>query len=104
MRGPAVEESEDQSHRAAARPGEGEVPAAEKRDRRAEKRERFLRVAEKRTQAVLQKLQVLSKCGNPAVYDYDDHQVDQIFEAVEEGVRAARAKFNRKRPQAFRLR
>lgn len=93
-----------QSDSGADQTGGSEAHAPEKRDRRAERRSRFLRVAEKRTQAVLQKLQILAKCSNPAVYDYEDEQVDQIFDAIEEGVRDARAKFNRKRPRAFRLR
>lgn len=76
----------------------------ERSNRRTEKRERFVRVAEKRTRAVLERLRLLGKCGNPAVYEYDDEQVEQIFSAIEEELKASRAKFDRKRTRSFRLR
>ena len=38
--------------------------------RRKSKRERFLEIAEKRTQALLDKLRLLGNCGNRATYEY----------------------------------
>lgn len=80
------------------------VDAPESVKRRTEKRERFVRVAENRTRAVLERLRLLGKCGNPAVYEYEDDQVDQILSAIEEELKACRAKFSRKRTRSFRLR
>ena len=72
-------------------------------DRTQEKRERFLRVAERRTQSVVAKLRLLGNCGNPAIYVYDDEQIEQIFSAIDEELRSARSKFERKRQKVFRL-
>lgn len=54
------------------------------------KRERFVRVAERRTQNVLDALKALSKCAHPAVYELTDEDVEKIFAAIEEAVQDAR--------------
>lgn len=55
------------------------------------KRDRFIRVAEQRTQKVLDDLKTLSKCAHPAVYELTDEDVEKIFAAIEEAVKDARA-------------
>jgi hypothetical protein len=67
------------------------------------RREAFLRLAEKRTNAVIEKVRVLSNCSNRYAYDYGDDDVAKIFSAIEAEVRAARAKF-RKGTARFALR
>ena len=54
------------------------------------KHERFIRVAEQRTQNVLDALQTLSKCSHPAVYEYSENDLDKIFAAIDEAVQDAR--------------
>ena len=71
---------------------------------RKTKRERFLGMAEKRTQAVLDKLQVLGNCGNTATYEYEDEEVARIFAAIDEEVARTKAKFERRKKTNFRLR
>lgn len=67
------------------------------------KREAFLRLAEKRTNAVIEKVRVLSNCSNRYAYDYTEEDVAKIFAAIETEVRAARAKFRQGRKKfAFR--
>lgn len=67
------------------------------------KREAFLRLAEKRTNAVIEKVRVLSNCSNRYAYDYADEDVAKIFSAIEAEVRSAKAKF-RKGTSKFALR
>lgn len=50
------------------------------------KRDRFIRIAECRTQDVLDKLDALAKTTNQAVYEWDDEQAEKIFTAIEEKV------------------
>ena len=55
------------------------------------KRARFIRVAEQRTQKVLDDLKALSKCAHPAVYELTEEDVEKIFAAIEVAVQDARA-------------
>ena len=47
------------------------------------KRERFIRVAEMRTQKVLDDLHALSKCASTAIYEYTEEDLKQIYGAIE---------------------
>ena len=58
------------------------------------KRERFKRLAEARTKAVLSKLKVLGNCANRAGYDYSGEDVRKIFNAIKERVSDVEAKFS----------
>ena len=62
--------------------GAGEKPNTTPESRRQEKRDRFVRVAARRTQQVLDRLQLLSKCANRAVYEYGEDDVAKIFDAI----------------------
>jgi hypothetical protein len=66
----------------------------ESADTRSEtKRERFLRVAERRTNTVLFRIRVLSNCANKHNYEYDEEDVTKIFDAIDREVKVARSKF-----------
>jgi hypothetical protein len=67
------------------------------------KRAAFLRLAEKRTNTVMDKIRVLSNCANPYVYEYDDEDVKRIFGAIEQELRLARAKFGNHKRRRFKL-
>ena len=68
------------------------------------RRETFLRLAEKRTNAVLERIRILSNCSNPYAYEYNEEDVRRMFAAIEEELRTARAKFQpRRRKREFRL-
>jgi hypothetical protein len=63
------------------------------------KREAFRRLASQRTNAVLERLRILSNCSNPQLYAYSDEEVRKIFAAIEKEVRLVKAKFlNSSRP------
>lgn len=57
------------------------------------KRERFQRLAEIRTNAVLQKIRVLANCANTATYEYEESDVRAIFNAIETELKLARSQF-----------
>ncbi len=67
------------------------------------KREAFLRLAEKRTNGVLERIRVLSNCSNVYAYDYSEEDVRKIFSAIEQELRGARAKFQNHRKRQFKL-
>ncbi len=70
---------------------------------RETKREAFLRLAEKRTNVVLDRIRVLSNCANPYAYEYNDDDVKKIFGAIERELRIARTKFQQSRKSNFKL-
>ena len=69
------------------------------------KREAFLRLAERRTNAVLEKIRILTNCANPYAYSYDEADVKKMFSVIEREVRIARGKFEQpRRGHEFKLR
>ena len=57
------------------------------------KAERFVRVAEQRTQRVVDAIHSLSTCASRVCYDYTPEQVEQIIAALEAEVRRLRSAF-----------
>lgn len=58
-----------------------------------EKKERFIRIAEKRTNKILEQVRLLGNCSNRNNYSYDDKQVDQIFKAIEKELDLSKKKY-----------
>lgn len=58
------------------------------------KSERFVRLAEARTNKIIDMIQLLGNCANKSTYEYTKDDVKQIFSAIEAELRAARAKFD----------
>jgi hypothetical protein len=67
------------------------------------KREAFLRLAERRTNVILDRIRVLSNCANPYAYEYTEEDVKKIFGAIEQELRVARTKFQQSRKRNFKL-
>ena len=57
------------------------------------KRERFVRLAEARTNKIIDMIQLLGNCSNTYTYEYTQQDIDQIFSAIETEVREAKKKF-----------
>ncbi len=57
------------------------------------KRDKFVRLAEARTNKIIDMLQLLGNCSNTSAYEYTQQDVDQIFVAIETEVREAKKKF-----------
>ena len=62
-----------------------------------DKKARFIRIAERRTQAVIDALRSLSNCANTVSYSYTPEQVSEIFNAIEEETILARSRFEGKK-------
>jgi len=67
------------------------------------KRDRFKVLAENRTNNILNGIRILSHCSNKALYDYEDEEIDRIFNAVEEALLKAKTKFKDKKKEKFKL-
>lgn len=61
------------------------------------KEERFLKIAENRTNTILQTLRLLGNCSNTNNYKYTDQQVKQIFSAIENELKITKMKFEKKK-------
>ena len=57
------------------------------------KRDRFVRLAEARTNKIIDMLQLLGNCAN--TYEYTQQDVDQIFSAIETELREAKKKYQK---------
>lgn len=58
------------------------------------KRERFIRLAEARTNKILNMIQLLGNCSNRQSYEYTDKDIDEIFSAIEKELKITRKKFS----------
>lgn len=58
------------------------------------KREKFVRVAEARTNKILNMVDLLGNCSNPSIYEYSQSDVNQIFSAIENAIKDAKKKFS----------
>lgn len=58
-----------------------------------EKRERFVRIAEKRTNKILEQIRLLSNCSNKHNYSYTDEDIKIIFSAIESELKEAKLKY-----------
>ena len=59
------------------------------------KRDKFVRLAEARTNKIIDMLQLLGNCSNTSAYDYTQADVENIFNAIENEVREAKKKYNK---------
>lgn len=57
------------------------------------KRDRFIRIAESRTQKILDMLRLLGNCSSRANYDYTSRDVQIIFNTLEQELQNTRDKF-----------
>ena len=68
------------------------------------KSERFKRIAESRTNRIIEALRLLGNCSNRSNYSYTDEEVKKIFSVIEAEVKETKLKFQPKtRPQKFEL-
>ncbi|WP_289227142.1 hypothetical protein [Parabacteroides goldsteinii] len=59
------------------------------------KRDKFVRLAEARTNKIIDMIQLLGNCSNLSTYDYTQQDVDKIFSAIEYEIKEAKKKFNK---------
>ena len=58
-----------------------------------DKKERFKRLAESRTNEVLKRLKILGNCSNRSAYDYNEQDIQKIFSTIDNKVREVKSKF-----------
>jgi len=58
------------------------------------KRERFVRIAEARTNKIISMIRLLGNCANKAAYEYEEKDITKIFSIIEKELRAAKSKFS----------
>ncbi len=59
------------------------------------KRDKFIRLAEARTNRIIDTLQLLGNLSNTGAYEYTKKDIDQMFKAIEEAMSETRNKFNK---------
>lgn len=64
---------------------------------------RFKRVAQRRTENILNLLRILGNCSNKSTYQYTEEDVAKIFRAIDEQLRITKTRFRSSRPQKFNL-
>lgn len=57
------------------------------------KREKFVRLAEARTNKIIEMLKLLGNCSNTGSYEYTDEDIKKIFGEIEKETKNARARF-----------
>ena len=67
------------------------------------KKQRFQRLAERRTNDVLERLRILGNCANRAQYEYTAEEVRKVFKAIETEINVIKLKFKDGETQKFTL-
>lgn len=57
------------------------------------KRDRFVRLAEARTNKILEMMRLLGNCSSKANYEYTDEDIKKIFGALEKELKATKNRF-----------
>ena len=63
--------------------------------RKEDRHDKFVRLAETRTQKALDAIRLIGNLSNQSTYDFSDSEVRQIFKALDEEVKVARERFNK---------
>ncbi|MFB6159528.1 MAG: hypothetical protein ABEJ95_07815 [Candidatus Nanohalobium sp.] len=70
---------------------------------KSDERERFERLAEKRTNAVIKKLDVLGHCANRNQYEYEKEEVEEMFKAIRRKMKNVKSQFEFPEEDEFKL-
>lgn len=57
------------------------------------KRERFVRIAEARTNKILEMMRLLGNCSSKSNYEYTDEDIKKIFGTLEKELKSTKNKF-----------
>lgn len=58
------------------------------------KRERFVRIAESRTNKAIDMIRLIGNCANKSTYDYTEKDANKIFDTLKRELNIAREQFN----------
>ena len=59
------------------------------------KRDKFIRLAENRTNKIIDTLQLLGNCSNTSIYEYTQADVDKIFNAIQQQLTETKKRFSK---------
>ncbi len=65
--------------------------------------ERFKRVAQRRTNRILEQIRILGNCSNKSAYLYTEEDIQKIFSTIEKELRAVKGRFSNRKKTAFEL-
>lgn len=63
------------------------------------KRDKFVRLAEARTNKIIDMIQLLGNCSNKNQYEYTQRDVNKIFSAIQAELDVAKKRFNKQESQ-----
>lgn len=58
------------------------------------KHDKFKRLAEKRTNDIINKLRLVGNLSNRQQYDYSDEEVSELFESIRDALKRSESTFN----------
>ena len=70
------------------------------------RRQKFIKLAEKRTVNAIKAIRIIGKLGNPNAYEYDENDVRKIVKALNDEIEAMKTRMKNTKPSddvAFRL-
>lgn len=67
------------------------------------KRDRFLKIAEARTNKIIDMIRLLGNCSNKNNYSYTKSEVKKIFDTIEKELKLSKAKFDSNKESKFSL-
>ena len=67
------------------------------------KGQRFIRIAEKRVQRVLDSIRGLSHCSNRRMYEWNEQQLQKIWNTIDMELKLCRESFDKAKPEQFKL-
>jgi len=67
------------------------------------KKDKFKRIASRRTTDVLERIRILGNLANKSIYSYDEGDIRRIFSAIDEQLRATKVKFRFIKNNEFKL-
>ena len=63
------------------------------------KREKFVRIAEARTNKIINMIQLLGNCSNQSLYDYSQKDVNKIFNTIQTELDEAKKRYSKQDSQ-----
>ena len=63
------------------------------------KRDKFVRIAEARTNKIINMIQLLGNCSNQALYEYSTKDVNKIFNAIQTELDESKKRYSKQHSQ-----
>ena len=67
------------------------------------KRDKFVRIAEARTNKIINMIQLLGNCSNQSLYEYSQKDVNKIFNAIQAELDEAKKRYSKQDSQKGRV-